>query len=167
MVMASEQRVLLDTGPWVAFLNRRDQYHAWVTAQFAQLRPPLLTCEAVVSETCFLVRTLSGGAEAVLAFLERGVVQIPFGLQDEHLAIKALLARYADVPMSLADACLVRMSEQYSNSLVLTCDSEAPRPKGGASYGQEGTPQTMPALTLLPFSGRYRWKLGEGLPQTP
>src|SRR5712691_5120490 len=45
--------------------------------------------------------------------------------------------------------------------------SEAPRPKGGASYGQEGTPQTMPALTLLPFSGRYRWKLGEGLPQTP
>ena len=124
MVMASEQRVLLDTGPWVAFLNRRDQYHAWVTVQFAQLRPPLLTCEAVVSETCFLVRTLSGGAEAVLAFLERGVVQIPFGLQDEHVAIKALLARYADVPMSLADACLVRMSEQYSNSLVLTCDSD-------------------------------------------
>jgi predicted nucleic acid-binding protein len=122
--MASEQRVLLDTGPWVAFLNRRDQYHAWVTTQFAQLRPPLLTCEAVVSETCFLVRTLPGGAEAALAFLERGVVQLPFRLQDEHVALKALLVRYADVPMSLADACLVRMSEQYSNSSVLTCDSD-------------------------------------------
>src|SRR5260370_37534108 len=51
--------------------------------------------------------------------------------------------------------------------IVLRRLSEAPRPKGGASYGQEGTPQTMPALTLLPFSGRYRWKLAEGLPQTP
>jgi predicted nucleic acid-binding protein len=95
-----------------------------VTAQFAQFRPPLLPCEAVVSETCFLVRTWRGGAEAALAFLERGVGQGPFRLQDEHLAIKTLLARYADVPMSLADACLVRMSEQYSNSRVLTCGSD-------------------------------------------
>ena len=122
--MVSERTVLLDTGPWVAFLNRRDQYHVWATAQFAQLRPPLLTCEAVVSETCFLVRTLRGGAEAVLAFLEREVVQIPLRLQGEHTAVKVLLARYAAVPMSLADACLVRMSEQYTNSLVLTCDSD-------------------------------------------
>ena len=122
--MVSERAVHLDTGPWVAFLNRRDQYHAWVTAQFAQLQPPLLTCEAVVSETCFLVRTLRGGAEAALAFLERGVVQVPFCLQDEYMAITTLLARYADVPMSLADACLVRMSEQYPHSLVLTCDSD-------------------------------------------
>ena len=122
--MVSEQTVLLDTGPWVAFLNRRDQYHAWVTAQFARLRPPLLTCEAVVSETCFLVRALHGGPEAALAFLERRVAQIAFRLQDEHMAVKALLARYADVPMSLADACLVRMSEQYPNSVVLTCDSD-------------------------------------------
>jgi predicted nucleic acid-binding protein len=122
--MVSERIVLLDTGPWVAFLNRRDQYHAWVTAQFARLRPPLLPCEAVVSETCFLVRTLHGGPEAALAFLERGVAQVPFRLQYEHIAIKALLARYADVPMSLADACLVRMSEQYPNSVVSTCDSD-------------------------------------------
>ena len=52
------------------------------------------------------------------------VVQLPLRLQDEHSAVKVLLARYADVPMSLADACLVRMSEQYTNSLVLTCDSD-------------------------------------------
>jgi len=122
--MVSEQTVLLDTGPWVAFLNRRDQYHAWVTAQFVRLRPPLLTCEAVVSETCFLVRALHGCPEAALAFLERRVVQISFRLQDEYMAVKALLARYADVPMSLADACLVRMSEQYPSSVVLTCDSD-------------------------------------------
>jgi len=122
--MVSEQTVLLDTGPWVAFLNRRDQYHDWVTAQFARLRSPLLTCEAVVSETCFLVRALHDGPEAALAFLERRVVQLSFRLQDEYMAVKALLARYADVPMSLADACLVRMSEQYPSSVVLTCDSD-------------------------------------------
>jgi predicted nucleic acid-binding protein len=127
MATASEQTVLLDTGPWVAFLNRRDQHHAWVTTQFARLRPALLTCEAVVSETCFLVRTLRGGVEAVLAFLERGVVQVPFRLQDEHTAVKTLLGQYADVPMSLADACLVRMSEQHPHSVVLTCDSDFQR----------------------------------------
>jgi predicted nucleic acid-binding protein len=140
--MVSEPRVLLDTGPWVAFLNRRDQHHAWVTAQFAQLRPPLLTCEAVVSETCFLVRTLRGGAEAALAFLERGVVQIPFCLQEEHTAVTALLARYADVPMSLADACLVRMAEQYPQSLVLTCDSDFHRYR---RHRRQRIPTLMPA----------------------
>ena len=50
-----KQRVILDTGPLVALLNGKDKYHRWVTMQFARIKPPLLTCEAVLSEACFLL----------------------------------------------------------------------------------------------------------------
>ena len=53
--------VLADTGPIVAYLNGRDRYHAWAVAVFKQLRPPLLTCEAVLSEAVFLLRSAPGG----------------------------------------------------------------------------------------------------------
>lgn len=117
-------QVLIDTGPLVAFLNRRDRYHQWATEQMDRLRPPLLTCEAVLSEACFLLRAMRGGSKAVLELLERHLVQVPFRLSDEIVRIKLLLTRYANVPMSLADSCLVRMSEQYTGSIVLTCDSD-------------------------------------------
>lgn len=116
--------LLVDTGPLVAFLNRRDQYHQWATTQMARVTPPLLTCEAVISEACFLLRASRGGSVAVLDLLERGLVQVPFRLGEEILPIKRLVARYANVPMSLADACLVRMTELYAGSMLLTCDGD-------------------------------------------
>lgn len=117
-------KVLVDTGPLVAFLDRRDQYHDWVTAQLASVDPPLLTCEAVLTETCFLVRGLRGGGQRVIELLESGLLRAPFRLEQEAGAITRLLARYANVPMSLADACLVRMAEQHAGSVVLTLDSD-------------------------------------------
>lgn len=117
-------KVLLDTGPLVAFLNRRDQYHAWAKEQMARLEPPLLTCESVLSEACFLVQDLGGGSEAVMRLVQRGLVTLDFDLQDEVIAIEKLLARYANVPMLLADACLVRMNELHEGSVVLTLDGD-------------------------------------------
>lgn len=116
--------VLIDTGPLVAFLNRRDQYHNWVSDQLARLTPPLLTCEAVISEACFLLRSLPSGPIAVLELIDRGLLQMSFRLGDEIVRIKGLMSRYANVPMSLADACLVRMAEQYLGSPLLTFDSD-------------------------------------------
>lgn len=115
---------LIDTGPLVAFLNRRDQYHTWATTQMARMPPPLLTCEAVISEACFLIRALRGGSVAVLDLLDRELVQVPFRLSEDIPQVKRLLARYANVPMSLADACLVCLSERYTGSTLLTCDSD-------------------------------------------
>lgn len=115
---------LLDTGPLVALLNRRDRFHAWAQSQFATIRPPLLTCEAVISEACFLVQSLPGGREAVLGLLERQLVAIAFDLQKEAPAIARLLTRYAELPTALADACLVRMAEQHEGSPVLTLDTD-------------------------------------------
>ena len=119
-----KQGILLDTGPLVAFLNGRDRYHEWAKAQFADIRPPLWTCEAVLSEACFLLRQSRSGPAAIIELLERSLIELPFRLEVDPRAVRNLLVRYASVPMSLADACLVRMSEAHSNSTVLTLDGD-------------------------------------------
>jgi uncharacterized protein len=115
-------RAILDTGPLVALLDVRDRYHRWATAQWAQTAPPLLTCEAVLSEACFLVRRLPRGSSAIVELIDRGAVEVAFRLNEHIEPVRRLLAKYAEVPMSLADACLVRMAELHSNSSVLTID---------------------------------------------
>jgi predicted nucleic acid-binding protein len=117
------RRVILDTGPLVAFLNGRDRYHEWARLQWAQIEPPFLTCEPVLSEACFLLRGLQGGQDAVLELLRRKVVETPFRLVDNLDAIAGSLKKYSDIDISLADACLVRMSELYGKSAVLTLDT--------------------------------------------
>jgi predicted nucleic acid-binding protein len=116
--------VIIDTGPLVAFLCRDDGRHGWVTAQLALVEPPLLTCESVLSEAAFLLRRVGRGADALLALVRRKLVRVPFQLEAELPAVERLMARYANVPISLADACLVRMSETHAGSVVVTLDSD-------------------------------------------
>lgn len=134
--------VLLDTGPLVAFLNRRDRYHTWAAEQLAGVRVPLLTSESVLSETCFLLRNLEGGVDAVFRLLERGLITIAFLLADEAPAVRRLMARYRRVPMSLADACLVRLAEMRSGSTVLTLDADF---RIYRKSGRQAIPTLMPA----------------------
>ena len=117
-------QVILDTGPLVAFINGRDRYHKWSILQWAQIDPPLLTHEAVLSEACFLFKDNEGGQAAVLELLRRGILRLPFRMDEHADQIKWLLQKYEDVPMSLADACLVRMSEIHADSPVLTIDDD-------------------------------------------
>lgn len=116
--------VLLDTGPLVAFLNRRDDFHQWAQERFDEVAPPLLTCEAVIAEACYLLRSLPGGSAAVLRMIEREQIVSRFRLEDEAASVRKLLEKYANLPMDLADACLVRMSEQYSHPRLLTLDGD-------------------------------------------
>ncbi|MFT3717342.1 type II toxin-antitoxin system VapC family toxin [Pseudorhodoferax sp.] len=116
--------LLLDTGPWVALHCRNDGHHAWAKAQFAQHPGPFLTCEAVVAETCFLLARAGFDPAVALALIERGAVRIGMALGEELGAVKALFERYENVPASLADACLVRMSELYDPCRVLTLDGD-------------------------------------------
>ena len=118
------KRVVIDTGPVVAFLNKSDQYHDWAVTQFSQLQPPFLTCESVVSEVCFLLRHTENGQQNVLKLLERELIQTPFKLESEISIIMRLMNKYKNIPMSLADACLVRMSEQITNSIICTLDND-------------------------------------------
>jgi predicted nucleic acid-binding protein len=116
--------VLIDTGPIVAAINQRDQWHDWSREQLQRIQPPLLTCEAVFSESWFLLQQTDVGCRSLLNLLETGALTIGFSA-DGHLArIVELMRRYADVPMSVADACLVRMSEIVPSSTVLTLDSD-------------------------------------------
>ena len=116
--------VITDTGPIVALLNQRERYHEWAREQFSLIHPPAITCEAVISETCFLLRDIDSGIEAVMKLLQRGVVTTTFTLSSELPVIARLLHRYRSVPMSFADACLVRMSEQFPRSTIVTLDND-------------------------------------------
>lgn len=118
------RQVLLDTGPLVAFLDRRDAFHEWAKKELSAIAPPLLTCEAVLTEACFLLGKLYQGQETAMALVRSERLQVAFRLAGEALSVGSLLVRYQSVPMSLADACLVRMAEQYSESQVLTLDSD-------------------------------------------
>ena len=118
------RQVLLDTGSLVALLNRRDNFHEWAKLQWQEIEPPLLTCEPVIAEACFLLQNIYGGQEAIMSLIETEVIQISFSLKTEIEQIKTLLLSYRSVPMSLADGCLVRMTELFPNSSVLTLDSD-------------------------------------------
>jgi predicted nucleic acid-binding protein len=135
------RQVLLDTGPLVALLDREDRYHRWAAAQWAQVEPPLLTCEPVLAEACYLLRTLPAGVKAVMELVNRAVVSLPFRLVDHATAVSRLLAKYASQPISLADACLVRMAEVYSPSAVLTLDSDF---RVYRKHGRQVVPVIMP-----------------------
>jgi predicted nucleic acid-binding protein len=116
--------IIVDTGPLVAFLNRRDGHHRWVRDLLDSIEPPLLTCEAVVSEACLLLRDLGGGQDAVLELLARDIVRTEFELAGEVGPVRGLMKKFANVPMSLADACLVRMTELVPRSKVVTLDGD-------------------------------------------
>ena len=116
--------LILDTGPWVALHCRDDAHHEWAKTQFSQYTGPFLTCEAVVAETCFLLARSGFDPGKALALIERGVVRVAMSLTDQAAAVHTLFERYDNVPASLADACLIRMSELYEPCRVLTLDSD-------------------------------------------
>jgi len=118
------ENVIVDAGPVVAWLNRDDEHHLWAKEQFGRLKAPLLSCESVLSEASLLLQRGGGDASAIPALVRRGVFQIALAIQDEAAALEKLMQRYHDVPMSLADACLVRMSELRDHSMVFTLDSD-------------------------------------------
>jgi predicted nucleic acid-binding protein len=112
--------VLVDAGFLVAMLSRRDSHHKWAVQAASDDSPPWYTCEAVLSEAYHL---LGEGAPGLNAMLSRRAVAARFNLDDNVEAVVAFLKKYASVPMSFADACLVRMSETMADPLILTTDS--------------------------------------------
>jgi predicted nucleic acid-binding protein len=117
------EKVLVDTGPLVAVLNANDEYHAWAKEAFATLSPPLLTCEAVLSEAQFLLSARGGDPLTILDWTQRGIIRLAFNAADEIPRLRALQKSYRSLPMDFADACLVRMSELHSRCRLLTVDT--------------------------------------------
>jgi len=114
---------IIDAGPLVALLNARDRHHAWIVRALQQLTGPLLTCEAVISEAIFLAGRYGDGSRQIVRLLACGGVRIGFSMEQETDDVCRLLLKYADVPMSLADACLVRLSEKHPTLSIMTFDA--------------------------------------------
>ena len=114
---------LLDTGPLVSFLGSGLEHHEWAIEEWKRLRPPLLTCEPVLTEAAFLLKREGRDTDLLFALLDRGVIRIGISIQEQQADLRALMRRYRNRPMSLADACLVRLSEIHAGGEVLTLDS--------------------------------------------
>jgi predicted nucleic acid-binding protein len=113
---------LVDTGFLVALLSTRDANHRWAAEQAPRLPPPWMTCEAVLSETAHLLG--ERGTRSLASLLRRGALVCRYRFADDMDAVLKLLEKYADVPMSFADACLVRMTETLNDPMLLTTDTD-------------------------------------------
>ena len=132
---------ILDIGPLVGSFDRDDQWHAWASKQFAAIRQPALTCDAVISEACFLLRGTPDSREKIFALIERGILRVVPILPDESPAVRTLLSRYGQ-RMDYADACVVRLSELHREHTIVTTDAEDFRIY--RRFGRQALPLHMP-----------------------
>ena len=110
-------RIILDTGPLAAFMNRRDKWHQWASDAFGAIAPPLWTCEAVLTEAAHL----TGRPAEIISKVASGELRLGLHAEQDAERLARLLAQYRP-GMDFADACVVRMSERFAACKVLTLD---------------------------------------------
>ena len=116
--------ILLDTGVIVALLDRSERRHLDCVKALEAITAPLVTCEAVIAESCYLLRRLPGAAEAVIQNVASGVFQIPFHLSRSATQVQRILRKYKDRKIDLADACLIHLADELGTAEVLTLDRD-------------------------------------------
>jgi predicted nucleic acid-binding protein len=115
---------IVDTGPLVAFLDRAERHHRWAAERIDELEAPLLVCEPVLAEAAYLLSRYPKAQDALFELVENGALLIAFQLSEHVATLRKLLRKYRDTPMSLADACIVSMTEIYERHDVLPLDSD-------------------------------------------
>lgn len=116
-----ELRYIVDSGPIIAALNRRDLYHDWAKAVFASLGDAPTTCEAVLTETCWHLRESPEAVARVMEMPARGDLRLYPVANTEGVALAGLVRKYGR-RMDLADACIVRLAELFPKAKVITTD---------------------------------------------
>jgi predicted nucleic acid-binding protein len=114
--------VIVDASFLVTLLSHSDSHHRWGDRIARERPPPWITCEAVISEA-FLLLTAPRAA-AFAALLRRDSIAASFRFDTATEQVLDLMHKYADVPMSFADACLVRMTEMLPDPVLLTTDAD-------------------------------------------
>jgi predicted nucleic acid-binding protein len=135
---------IVDTGPLVAFFDQTDRHHRWVIERIKRLEAPLLVCEPVLTEAVYLLGRHSKAQNALFELLQNGALKIAFRMEEQFGALRKLLLKYRDTPMSLADACIVLMAEIHERHAVLTLDSDF------SVYRKHGR---VPLTLIYPASG--------------
>jgi predicted nucleic acid-binding protein len=110
-------RAIVDTGPLVAFFDRLERYHGWAAERVEELDAPLLVCEPVLTEAIYLLARFPQAQDALFNLLRNGAFVVAFRLEENIDALHRLLRKYRDLPMSLADACVVRMAGNHETIL--------------------------------------------------
>lgn len=116
--------VLLDTGPLVALLDDDEEYHDWATGGTRRVTPPLLTCEAVLTEACFLLKNLPRARLQMRLWIQSGFIRHVALNEVQVVRALALMERFANVPMAFADACLVALAEATPGARIFTLDRD-------------------------------------------
>jgi len=116
--------LILDTGVIVACLDRSERFHRVCADAIAASSSPLVTCEAVIAESCYLLRSLKGAAEAVVANVAAGIFQVPFSLSESASEVCDIIRKYRDSGIDFADACLIHLATQLRTADILTLDSD-------------------------------------------
>jgi predicted nucleic acid-binding protein len=114
--------VIVDAGFLVALLGRSQSNHGWADAQAKLYPPPWHTCEAALSEAFHLLG--AANTATLVTLIQRRAVAPGFYLADHAETVLKFMQKYSNVPMSLADACLVRMTEILPDPILLTTDSD-------------------------------------------
>jgi predicted nucleic acid-binding protein len=114
--------VVVDAGFLVALLTDRDSNHRWSIATAESHPAPWTTCDAVISESFYLLGRQ--GVSPLIEILRRGTVRCAFPLDRNMKEVLSFMLKYVDVPMSFADACLVRMTETLPDPILLTTDRD-------------------------------------------
>jgi predicted nucleic acid-binding protein len=154
--------VLLDTGFIVALLDRSERHHQRCKAALRSLRGALLTCEAVIAEACYLLREQASASDAILENVERGAFLIPFRLDESAPGVRALMKRYARVPMDFADACLVSLADTLGTGRILSLAEDA-GVRGSGGHRDARAPLTpRPLRPPDTEEGRHEPRLGAG-----
>ncbi len=109
---------ILDAGPLIAALNRRDQYHGWACETLERIVPPFYSCAEAMAEAA----AMTGQPSAIVEMIQAGEIVLSFDLSEQTAGVLSLLKKYADRDMDLADACIVRMTELMTDVRVLTLD---------------------------------------------
>jgi predicted nucleic acid-binding protein len=116
--------VLLDTGVIVALLDRSESFHRTCAQTVRAVEAPLVTCEAVIAESCYLLRNLSGASGAVIENIAAGIFQLPFQLSRDTAGVRQVMQKYKDRKIDLADACLIRLADEFGTADILTLDRD-------------------------------------------
>jgi predicted nucleic acid-binding protein len=115
---ALKVKKIADAGLIIAALDERDAHHGCAATLLGRESPPWLVCEPVLAEIAASI----GTPEPVLEMLQVGDLELAFDLDENRSEVLALVRKYRDQEIDLADACVVRMSELYEDSVVYTVD---------------------------------------------
>ena len=114
--------LLLDTGAFVALIDRDEKFHGACVAALERWSGPVVTTEAVLTETLYLVGPQWRAQKICLEFILRGVFQVVPASVPSLQRVSALMEKYRNVPMDFADATLVALGEELETNKVFTLD---------------------------------------------